>query len=274
MSERYSSRILENYRAFLEHFPGEQLVKSDTEADLTCPIHGDNHPSLGVDLRRNGHGAEILLHCRSRNCDRKKILRAVGLTDQDRLLERDRGDGALPGCTVAEYAAYKNLPIEFLTGDTVGLEDSEYWCRVTKSMVPAVRIAYFDEQGNELLQCARYRTGLKKTKPDTRMRATPRSRGGELTLYGRHGLEEAREIGYTLLVEGESDCHVCWYRDWPCVGVPGVGAWRSEWADLLEGVPLVYVVVEPDAGGAQLWESVSRCESLRGRLRKVMLRND
>src|SRR5829696_7013592 len=92
MSDQYSPRVLEDYRDFLEHFPGKQITKSDTDADLTCPVHVDNHPSLGVDLRRNGHGAEILLHCRSQNCDRKKVLQAVGLTDQDRFLERDRRD--------------------------------------------------------------------------------------------------------------------------------------------------------------------------------------
>jgi hypothetical protein len=275
MEAEYPPRILDLYREFLEAFPGEQIVKSDTECDVCCPIHDDRHPSLGIDLRRNEHGAEIFMHCRSQKCDRKDILRAAGKTDEDRYLEKkSEEEGALPGCDLTSYAQFKNLPVEFLAGDTVGLEDSEYYCRVTKRMVPAVRIPYCDEEGNELPQCARYRTGLKKTIPDTRMRAIPKSRGGEQALYGRHGIEEAQELGHTLLVEGESDCHVCWYRDWPCLGVPGVGAWQPEWAELLKGIPIIYVVVEPDGGGAQLWDSVSRCEALRGRLRKVTLRND
>jgi hypothetical protein len=71
-------------------------------------------------------------------------------------------------------------------------------------MVPAVKIPFFDEEGYELRECARYRTGLEKTTPDTRMRATPKARGGALTLYGRHGTEEARELGTSLLSKAKA----------------------------------------------------------------------
>src|SRR5919202_1054145 len=164
MDNPFTPPILQRYKEFLEHFPGTRVIKSDTEAIVQCPdpdnrhSHGDRDPSLGVDLRVNGHGPEILLHCRSQECKRKKILRAVGLSDRDRFLEEGVDAGALPGCTLEEYAAYKNLPVEFLAGDTVGLEDSTRWCPVTRREVNAVLIPYFDEEGNEIDNCARYRT--------------------------------------------------------------------------------------------------------------------
>jgi hypothetical protein len=172
---------------------------------------------------------------------------------------------------VEQYAAYKRLPIKFLTGPTVLLEDNEYWCRATKRMVPAVRIPYTTESGAELPQCARYRTGLKKTKPDTRVRATPKSRGGDLTLYGRHGLEEAHELGYVYVVEGESDCHTLWYYGEPAVGVPGVQNWRPEWAGLLREIHKIFVFVEDEAG-EKLWKALLDCPSLQDRLRRVVPR--
>src|SRR5919202_6073791 len=118
MEASFSPHILELYKEFLDHFGEDRIVKSDTECDVRCPVHHDTHPSLGIDLRATGRGPEILLHCRSQECDRKEILRAVGLTDADRFLEKDREEGALPGCTVEQYAAYKNLPVKFLTGPT------------------------------------------------------------------------------------------------------------------------------------------------------------
>jgi hypothetical protein len=120
-----------------------------------------------------------------------------------------------------QYAQYKHLPIEFLTGDEVGLEDDTRWCPVAEEKVPAVRIPYADEEGNELGKCSRYRTGLQKTKPDTRIRAVSKKLGGELTLYGRHRLEEARAAGYVFVCEGESDVHTLWFYAKPAVGVPG-----------------------------------------------------
>jgi hypothetical protein len=271
MQDQLTPQVIEWYRKFVDHFEGARIVKSNTECDVRCPVHADVHPSLGVDLRINGRGPEILLHCRSQKCGRKEILRSVDLTDADRFFGSERKEGALPGCSVAQYGSYKGLPEEFLTGDAVGLEDSEYWCRVTKMMVPAVKIPFFDEEGYELRECARYRTGLEKTTPDTRMRATPKSRGGALTLYGRHGTEEAQELGYVFVVEGESDCHTLWHYGEPAVGVPGVQNWRPEWAEFLEGIDRVFVFVEDEAG-EKLWRALLECPTLGNRVRRVSAR--
>jgi hypothetical protein len=270
VSTGFTPQEIAFYKAILEKFPGEKIIKSEIEADVQCTAHDDRHPSLGIDLRRNGHGAEIMLNCRSQGCTRKAILEAVGLTDQNRFLERDRGDGALPGCSIAQYAEFKGLPVEFLASDEVGLEDDTRWCPVTGKEVPAVRIPYADESGNEVPECSRYRTGLRKTSPDTRMRAVSKKQGGKRTLYGRHRLEEARAAGYVFVCEGESDVHTLWYHRQPAVGVPGARNWDDAWGAFLEGIPRIYVFVEPDAAGEKLWRAVSNCLALKGRVRRMV----
>ncbi len=270
MDSSFSPQVLRRYKDFLEHFPGDQIIKSETEADVICPVHDDHNPSLGIDLRRNGHGPQAMMNCRSHGCDRKDMLQVVGLTDQDRFFGEDGGDGALPGCTLEQYAQYKHLPLEFLAGDEVGLEDDTRWCPVAEEEVPAVRIPYADEEGNELGKCSRYRTGLQKTKPDTRIRAVSKKLGGARTLYGRHRLEEARAAGYVFVCEGESDVHTLWYHRQPAVGVPGARNWDDAWGAFLEDISKIYVFVEPDEAGEKLWKAVSNCPALKDRVRRMV----
>lgn len=70
-------------------------------------------------------------------------------------------------------------------------------------------------------------------------------------------LAEAREAGYAVLVEGESDCHTLWHHEIPALGIPGANNWRNEWAGHLEGIERIYIVVEPDQGGAALREKLT-----------------
>jgi len=53
--------------------------------------------------------------------------------------------------------------------------------------------------------------------------------------------------------------------------VPGVDNWRDEWAEHLNGISKVFVVVEPDEAGKKLWRSLVGCNALAGRLRKVVI---
>src|SRR5215216_1100493 len=120
--------IIRWYEKVLGRFPGEQRRKSKTDADVICPVHDDHNPSLGVDLRQNGAGPKVVLNCRSQGCEYSEILQAVSLTDAD--LKLQKKNGAMPyGCTLKEYAASKNLPLEFLTRDDVALEDGTCYAK-------------------------------------------------------------------------------------------------------------------------------------------------
>ena len=48
------------------------------------------------------------------------------------------------------------------------------------------------------------------------------SKGKEpLVPYGVWRLAGSRELGYLVLVEGESDCWTLWHHDLPALGLPG-----------------------------------------------------
>jgi putative DNA primase/helicase len=256
----FTLEIIEGYEKVLGRFPGEHKRKSKTDADVLCPVHDDHNPSLGVDLRQNGADPKVVLNCRSQGCEYSEILQAVGLTDADLKLQEKRGMAY--GCTLEAYAASKDLPLKFLTSDDVALEDGTCYVRALGTEVPAVEIPYADQDGEQLATRYRISPG-----GDDKFRW---ERGSKTTLYGLHKLEEAHEAGYVLLVEGESDCHTAWYRGLPAVGVPGVDNWRDEWAERLNGIPKIFVVVEPDEAGKKLWRALVSCKALDGRLRKVV----
>jgi putative DNA primase/helicase len=259
----FTPDIIKGYEKLLSRFPGEHKRKSKTDADVLCPAHDDHNPSLGVDLRHNGaSNPKVVLNCRSQGCEYSEILRAVGLTDADLNLQEKKAAMAY-GCTLEAYAASKNLPLEFLTSDDVALEDGTCYVKEVGKEIPAVEIPYADRDGELLAN--RYRIAVGG---DDKFRW---EKGSTTTLYGLHKLEEAHDAGYVLLVEGESDCHTAWYRGLPAVGVPGVDNWRDEWAEHLNGIPKIFVVVEPDEAGKKLWRSLVGCDALAGRLRKVMI---
>ena len=126
-----------------------------------------------------------------------------------------------------------------------GLSDASY------VGAPAVRIPYFDADGN--LAATRFRVRLEKA-PGGNGRFYWK-RGAKPCLYGLDRLGLARERGYVALVEGESDCHTLWHHGEPAVGVPGAANWNeARDAAELDGVVRVYVVVEADQGGSAVRE--------------------
>jgi putative DNA primase/helicase len=258
----FTPQALDWYEGILSQFPGEHRRKSKTDADVICPVHDDHNPSLGVDLRQNGASPKVVLNCRSRGCSYPDILGAIGLSDAD--LQFNGGvDVTAYGCTLEAYAASKNLPLEFLTSDDVALEDGTCYVRALGRKVAAVEIPYADQNGEQV--AARYRIAVRG---DDKFRW---EKGSSTILYGLHRLEEAHDAGYVLLVEGESCCHTAWYRGLPAVGVPGVDNWRDEWALHLDGIPKVFVVVEPDEAAKKLWRTLRSCKALDGRLRRVVI---
>jgi hypothetical protein len=161
------------------------------------------------------------------------------------------------GCTLADYAHAKRLPVEFLKGLGVS-EIANY------NGHPAVRMPYMNPEGEEV--CVRFRVSLDGN-PKVKTR-----RGDKVALYGLWRLAEAREAGYVVLAEGESDSHTLWHHGFPALGIPGANNWRNEWADHLKGVEKVYLLVEPDAAGESLWERLA-ASPLRERLYRLKPEN-
>jgi putative DNA primase/helicase len=152
--------------------------------------------------------------------------------------------------TLEAFAAHKSLDVDFLRN--CGLADgySNDW------KVPAVRIAYYGEDGTQLDPRYRIASGS-KDRADGRKTVSPK--GGKTALYGLHRRDEVLERGFVILVEGESDTLTLWHHDWPAIGLPGAGNFKDErdvaWFD---GVGTIYMVREPDQGGETMTKKIAR----------------
>ena len=251
---------------------------------VRCPLpnhgqgRGDRNPSVSVS---EGDDRRALVSCKA-GCETEAVVAAWGLSMSDLFESRNGlagGNAARPGtngkemcghtprdgtatlqrCTLQGYAEAKRLPVEYL--ETLGLRDAKY------QGSQAVRIPYHSPDGSET--AVRFRLALEKSVGgDLRFKW----RGGSKTaLYGLERLEEARKAGYVLLVEGESDAQTLWHHGIPALGIPGADTWKPRWAEHLEGVERVYVVVEPDGGGEALKGKLSATSDLSKRLHLVRL---
>lgn len=151
------------------------------------------------------------------------------------------------------YAAYVRLPEDFLKG--LGLIEISYIGE------PAVRMPYLSGNGEEVV-LACYRVSLTGS-PKVKTR-----KGDKHRPYGLWKLAEAREAGYVLVVEGESESQTLWFYAEPAAGIPGANSWKAGWADDLKGIDKIYVV-EADEGGEALWRKLVATPEIRERLYRV-----
>jgi hypothetical protein len=270
-----------------------------------CPAHADRHRSLSVS---EGEDGRVLIKCFT-GCNFEDVVAAMGMETTDlykgaggrgggytsqrngatvqrppRRTHRS-GTNAVAGgdatpvncatppdeggyphlrvvggteaqdCTLNAYAEYVGLPVDFLRD--LGLKEIHYIDQ------KAVKIPYLDEAGVEEV-CVRFRVSL-AGKPKIKTR-----KGDKHALYGLWKIGEAREAGYVILAEGESDTQVGWHHGEPVIGVPGATGFQTEWVDQLHDIGKIYAIVEPDEGGEAFWQSLAATD-LRDRLYRVEL---
>ncbi|NLF02020.1 MAG: hypothetical protein GX601_13690 [Anaerolineales bacterium] len=207
-----------------------------------CPYHDDHVPD-------NFTVSERGFNCF--RCDAKGGLRELAeYLGVNPPKQQGKGRRRRPqppaGCTVAQYAEAKRLPLEFLAKlglrngiHTIGSGDRQV-------SVPCVEMPYRDEEGNEF--SLRKRLAIAKDPSgDQRFRWM---KGSKLGLYGLWRLPSyrAQPEPWVLLVEGESDSQTLWHYQIPALGVPGATSFKPEWAGYLKGLK-VYAWREPDGGG-------------------------
>jgi hypothetical protein len=254
------------------------VQKTGTRYTGRCPAHSDRQNSLSVGIGQDGR---VLVHCFA-GCEPERIVRALGLTMADLFPpseatirrngagRRKGGEGEpIPpdntataqrvGLTLARYAAAKQLDPERLRA--FGVADAPYF------KPPAISMAYRHTDGT--VPAVRFRFCLDKSADgDTRFKWRKNSK---LCLYGLDRLDLARERGYLVLVEGESDCHTLWSHGEPAVGIPGANNWNeARDAPALADISLIYLVVEPDKGGDTLLDKLAT-SALAGRVQLVSL---
>jgi putative DNA primase/helicase len=160
------------------------------------------------------------------------------------------------GCSIAEYAAAKALPEDYLR--TLGLIDTTYARR------PAIKTPYRATGGTEI--AVRYRVALDGA---DKFRW---AKGTKAFLYGLDRLGDAKDAEFVVMVEGESDTQTLWFAGFPAVGLPGATTWNEDRdAPLLADLKTIFVVIEPDTGGATVLKWLRR-SSIAPRARLVRLK--
>jgi hypothetical protein len=230
-----------------------------------CPAHEDKQASLSIG---QGHDGCVLVHCHA-GCTPEQIVSKVSLTMAD-LFPKGAKVGVTSvrhaqhcntpstGCTLADYSAAKHIPVEALK--RFGVAEIKIYG------APALRMIYRHADGTEA--AIRFRTAL-RVGQDGPPRFTWKV-GSKPLPYGLDRLATARSKGYAVLVEGESDCHTLWLHEEPALGLPGAATWNDIWAAHLDGIPVIYAVMEPDRGGDVLFAKLSRSE-IRDRVQIVTL---
>lgn len=222
-----------------------QIKRAGSGFLACCPVHGDRDPSLSV---KRGDDGRALLNCKV-GCSFKDIMQALGMRESDAFPEdssnvtelRPKGQQA----TLAEFAAHKKLPIEFVK--SLGWSDA----------AGGIAQPYRTRAGAH--HCTRIRRGLGIKDG---MWWAPS--GVELAAYEPDGGALAKQERYTILVEGESDTATLLYTGFPALGCPGADTVeRVLQAHHVDGLERVFYVVEPDRGGEQFAKlAVKRLDAL------------
>ena len=238
-----------------------------------CPAHDDSTPSLSI--REEKPGGRIFIKCFA-GCKDTVILKQLGLTLKDLFPEGERvappTTGARSGLKVEDLAAAKKLPVGFLkslgvdttwvkkTADTPersvvqALVDENTWASLkAKSEWREVLIPYRHADGT----AARARRRMKISGNPKHCWAGTKS-DGEIIPYGLDRLQLAREKGFLILVEGETDCWSLWLHDFPALGIPGASTAKTLKREYFDGIARVYLVQEPDQGGETFFASIRK----------------
>jgi AAA domain len=206
-----------------------------------CPAHADSKPSLSIDV---GDEGQILLNCFA-GCTLQRVVEAMDITIADLFPGSSSHRHTIHTQPVAlsliDLARDKMLPWKYLF--TLG---------ITEVSTGGLQIPYHLSDGT-LAPRYRMRTALVAREGSWWNKGE-----GEIVPYGLERLEEARKVGYLVIVEGESDCWTLWYHHFPALGVPGAALVNTLEEPYLAGIEKVYIVQEPDAAGARFVRDIGR----------------
>jgi len=242
------------------------IWRSHRETHTRCPLgtNEDRNPSFRWDETEAcyhcscGHGSvfDVIMLIEKVDFEQAKI-RAAELIGRGDLIVDPSAEKPKPeGLTLEQYAAAKRLPVAWLR--LIGLEQGSY------GQIPAaVRIPYVNEHG--VRQTTQFRVALTGDKKQLFKKDTT------VCLYGAHQAAHLQQAGYAVICEGASDTQTLWYHWFPALGLPGAGSWNEERdAHLFDGVPTIFVVVEPDKGGEVTMKWLAR-SSIAPRARLIRM---
>ncbi len=197
---------------------------------------GDLDPSVSIEFTAD----KVLVSCKA-GCSTEAVLAAAGLTMADLFLDSHRRDEPKPTgkrITVADLARDKMIPENVL---------AEWGLHNTSQ---GIGISYRDKDGR-----------TKQVKQRTALSAKDGSywpKGADLMAFGEHKWGTAQQRGEGLLVEGETDTITAWMYGWATLGIPGANNAKVIEARHLLGITKLYVVREPDEGGARFVSGIRK----------------
>ncbi len=220
-----------------------------------CPFHDDHQPSLAVNPEKQrwfchpcGTSGDVFKFVMLRDDVTFPVAVSTLAANAGIQIVTRRTLPRHEGITVSQLARAKNLEVDVL--QALGIMDG-----VWKGS-PAVFFPYFVTGQDEKPVAIHVRRTLAKTADVSRFEWR---KGDEPLPYGLWLLptSNAKERGFVLLVEGETDVVTLIQQNIPAIGVPG-NHWKESWSRFLDDVDRIVVVVERDDGGRRLVESLRK----------------
>ena len=207
---------------------------------VKCPFHDDAHASMWFNTENGcwkceacgeSGNAQTFLE-KKEGLDPKAAYTALLKLSGEYTEQREKSSKF----TIESYCQLKRFPVEFISGLGV------------RNFGKGITIPYMDESGQVVCTRRRYANHMFSWK-----------KGSKVNLYGLWFMQRIRELGYVILVEGESDSHTLWYHKIPALGVPGASTFQPEWAKFLTGLK-IYIYVEPELSGETMLQHT--CQAL------------
>lgn len=217
-----------------------------------CPAHEDSTPSLSINDGEKGP----VFKCHA-GCTQDAVVNAIEALGVAIRKPKTNGNGVhhdQPTLTLESLAAAKGLALDTLTSNHV-------------HQVPGgVGFVYADIHGEQTgTKVRRYLGGSEHGKGFTW------AAGSKPSLYGLWRLErDYANDARIVLCEGETDALTLWQHGFTALGLPGASMWKEDWLALIPAGAKVYVILEPDQGGATVEVAVEK-SALRARAHYIRM---
>lgn len=211
--------------------------------------NGDRNPSLSFWAQEDEDGkVTVCFKCWSGDCKRGEILQALRLDPRKLPSASTSYYTGRPPLTLFELTDYLLLDWEVLVLK-FQVEEGRYTRHDKygkKQPCAGLKIPYFYPDGTS----ARDRVRL-TTDGDKRF-AWLEPKYKDIIAYNLPCIKQAKELGYVVIVEGESDVWTLAHYDIPAIGIPGANTVDTTLdASLLLDIKKIYVISEDGDGAGQ-----------------------
>jgi putative DNA primase/helicase len=247
-------------------------VSKDPDANVNghCPSHDDSTGSLSVTLIP---GEKILLKCFA-GCSYKSLCADLGYKESDLFQPKPgRSSSSIPAggsketsrpATAKKTTPKKSKPKKEHIPGTMTLERlaekkalPEQWLRDQYGLRNGSNAKYGKYISIPYWAADKKPLNLGRLRPHEKASTGMIWKyGAKPTLYGLWFLPRIKELGWTVLVEGESDCWTLWHHKLPCLGIPGADMIGKIEPAHVAGLRRVFVFLEPDRGGVTFKEKI------------------